>query len=48
MGKIKVSTFRFLEETIRRISQTSLLLFSGISEVNIMIIGVSEIICHSR
>ena len=45
MRKIKVSTFRFLEETIRQISQTNLLLLSGISEkVNVRTIGVSEII----
>jgi len=47
MGKIEVSTFRFLEETIRQISQTNLLLLSGISEkVNVRTIGVSEMICH--
>ena len=40
MGKVKVSTFRFLGETIRRMSQTGLLLLSGtLEKANVMTIG---------
>ena len=42
MRKVKISTSRFLEETIRQVSQTNLLLLSGISEKVNITVGVSE------
>jgi len=49
MGKIKVSTFSFLKETIRQISQTNLLLLSRtLEKANIMTVSVSGDSCHPR